>query len=100
MLQVQFAGDMRGDEAVCVVRCVGGEVRPGERLRAEGGGGGERTLVVRWIERYGHPVGVLVPPHSARVGLTSDGRPVGLPEGLLEGLLLRGEAEGGGPPRA
>ncbi|MFD7324867.1 hypothetical protein ACFV9D_27910 [Streptomyces sp. NPDC059875] len=66
MLQIHEVEANGPDAAVCVVRCVGGLVRPGDRF--EGG-----TLVLDRIELYGREVPEVTPPLSARVRLSGPG---------------------------
>ncbi|MGW0699566.1 hypothetical protein ACWD0A_09575 [Streptomyces sp. NPDC002867] len=52
--------------AVCVVRCVGGVIRPGQVY--DGG-----RLRLEAIDRYGRGVDLVDPPHSAKVRFSGDG---------------------------
>ncbi|MFJ3102969.1 hypothetical protein [Streptomyces sp. NPDC086835] len=52
--------------AVCVVRCVGGVARTGQEYEAG-------SLVLQRIEKYGHSLDAVDPPHSAQVRLVGEG---------------------------
>ncbi|MFB7375428.1 hypothetical protein ACFC0D_37010 [Streptomyces sp. NPDC056222] len=66
MLQIFEVEESRSDAAVCIVRCVGGQVRPGDRF--EGG-----ALLLDRIQLYGREVPEFTPPLSARVLLSGTG---------------------------
>lgn len=62
--------------ATCIVRCVGGVVRPGQRFSFEsvsGNLGESLYIVLDWIDRYGRRVDFVDPPHNARVHFSGSG---------------------------
>ncbi|MFJ5304862.1 hypothetical protein [Streptomyces sp. NPDC088350] len=64
------------DRALCVVRCVEGVVSPGDMFdtaTSADGANGRVALLVTRIWRYGRPVELLDPPHSAKVELAGEG---------------------------
>jgi hypothetical protein len=75
-LQIYEVEEADSRSATCVVRCVGGVVRPGQRFDA-----GSATedpnatlqVTLEWINRYGRFVDFFDPPHNAKVYLTGDG---------------------------
>jgi hypothetical protein len=86
MLQIYSVEDVSSQSATCIVRCVGGIVSPGQRftvhLESEDSGKCFQ-VVLDWINRYGHLVEFVDPPHDAKVRLTGDGAPL-----LREGLTI------------
>ncbi|MEU6594291.1 hypothetical protein ABZ923_34655 [Streptomyces sp. NPDC046881] len=74
-LQVHSVADRGATAMTCVVRCVGGVVRVGQRFGVgpDAGTGDDAPLVtLGGILRYGRPVDFVDPPHSAEVRLTGD----------------------------
>ncbi|MFF8845850.1 hypothetical protein ACF08N_24545 [Streptomyces sp. NPDC015127] len=65
-LQIHTVEPVDARTAECVVRCVGGTARPGQRY--DGG-----RLRLDRIDRYGRHVDLVHPPHSAKVRLSGDG---------------------------
>ncbi|MEU6481419.1 hypothetical protein ABZ858_32020 [Streptomyces sp. NPDC047017] len=73
-LQIHSVEEADARSAICVVRCVGGVVRPGQRfgedpstsLTGEAPG---QLVEVDWIERYQRRVEFVDPPNSAKVRL-------------------------------
>ncbi|MFB7605898.1 hypothetical protein [Streptomyces gardneri] len=84
----------RLDGGVCVVRCIGGIARVGQRFRLEDDwrtGRPSSVLVLARIERYGRSVDFLDPAHSALIHLS--GGPL---TRLWWGSVLVSYAEGPG----
>ncbi|MFE1314313.1 hypothetical protein [Streptomyces sp. NPDC058755] len=77
-LQIYSVEERDGATATCIVRCVGGVVRVGQRF-----GVGPDKVTLKGILCYERPVDFVDPPHSAKVWLT--GRSVGL---LEEGSVI------------
>ncbi|MFG3013443.1 hypothetical protein ACGFZB_23805 [Streptomyces cinerochromogenes] len=74
-LQVHSVADRDATTVTCVVRCVGGVVRVGQRFGVgpDAGTGDDAPLVtLEGILRYGRPVDFVDAPHSAEVRLTGD----------------------------
>ncbi|MBB4715637.1 hypothetical protein BJ965_005519 [Streptomyces luteogriseus] len=85
-LQIYAVEETEPLSATCIVRCVGGLVRSGQRFTvesADGNSGESFHVTLDWIERYGHRVDSFDPPHNARVHLSGSG--VSL---LKEGLTI------------
>ncbi|MEU9111849.1 hypothetical protein AB0D04_08675 [Streptomyces sp. NPDC048483] len=75
-LQIHTVESTDGTAARCVVRCVGGTVRPGETFTVARSPAGDDTpvhLTLTRINRYGHQVALVDPPHSALVDLSGAG---------------------------
>lgn len=69
-LQVFAIDEAEAAAAVCIVRCVGGIVRPGQRFSVDSEGdspGGDSAVTLDWIDRYGRRVDFIDPPHNAKV---------------------------------
>ncbi|UFR02615.1 hypothetical protein KBP30_16130 [Streptomyces sp. Go40/10] len=74
-LRIHSVADRGATAVTCVVRCVGGVVRVGQRFGVgPGAGTGDDAPLValEGILRYGRPVDFVDPPHSAQVRLTGD----------------------------
>ncbi|MFI1365784.1 hypothetical protein [Streptomyces griseochromogenes] len=90
-LRIHSVEERDAQAATCIVRCVGGVVRVGQRFGVgsaddtKGGGteGGSPLIALAWILRYERPVDFVDPPHSAKVRLTGEG--VGL---LEKGIVI------------
>lgn len=75
-LQIYAVEEMKPASAICIVRCVGGIVRPGQRFAIESINEFPSEAVqitLDWIERYGRLVEFVDPPSSARVQLAGGG---------------------------
>ncbi|MEU6471938.1 hypothetical protein ABZ927_04015 [Streptomyces massasporeus] len=75
-LQIHAVEEAGALSATCIVRCVGGLVRPGQRFTvepADGTSGESFRVELDWIDRYGHRVEFVDPPHNARVHLSGGG---------------------------
>ncbi len=72
-LQVHSVEQDLPDGGVCVVRCIGGIARVGQRFRLEDDwrtGRPSGALVLGRIERYGRAVDFFDPPHNALIHLS------------------------------
>ncbi|MEU6549750.1 hypothetical protein ABZ915_05570 [Streptomyces sp. NPDC046915] len=75
-LQVYSVEERDLRSATCIVRCVGGVVRPGRRFVADvadSADGGPSPLLLDWIECYGHRMDAVDPPYSAKAHLSGEG---------------------------
>lgn len=74
-LQIHSVEERDSRSATCIVRCVGGVVRPGQRFGVESAdpSGGSSHLLLEWIECYGHRMDAVEPPYSAKAHLSGDG---------------------------
>ncbi|MET9757599.1 hypothetical protein ABZ016_00845 [Streptomyces sp. NPDC006372] len=75
-LQIYAVEAMAPLSATCIVRCVGGLVRPGRRFSigsADEVSGERFHIMLNWIDRYEHRVDYFDPPHSARVHFSGSG---------------------------
>lgn len=75
-LQIYEVEETDSRSATCIVRCVGGVVRPGQHF--DTGSAIEDPnvtleVMLEWINRYGHFVDFFDPPHNAKVHFTGDG---------------------------
>lgn len=66
-LQIYSVVEHGPDGGVCVVRCVGGVLRPRQVYAARGLTG---TVRLDRVEKYGRPVEFIDPPHSALIHLS------------------------------
>jgi hypothetical protein len=69
-LSILSVEEREATTAVCVVRCVGGVARVGQRFAIEPHD--TPTVTLEEILRYGQSVGFIDPPHSAKVRLTGE----------------------------
>lgn len=75
-IQIFSVEEKSPHEAICIVRCVGGIVRPGQSFdigSVVDRGGRKAYVVLDWIERYRSRVDFIDPPHSAMVHLSGEG---------------------------
>jgi hypothetical protein len=75
-LQIWSVEERDAMSATCVVRCVGGVVRVGQRFGVGPDGGtraGAPLVSLEGILRYERPTDSVDPPHSAKVHLTGEG---------------------------
>jgi hypothetical protein len=75
-LQIYSVEERDAVSATCVVRCVGGVVRVGQRFGVGPDGGtraGAPLVSLEGILRYERPTDSVDPPHSAKVHLTGEG---------------------------
>jgi hypothetical protein len=75
-LQIYAVEEAQALSVTCIVRCVGGLVRPGQRFAVEPVGGSsdeDFSVVLDWIDRYGQRVEFVAPPHNAKVHLSGGG---------------------------
>ena len=83
-LQIYAVEEADSVSATCIVRCVGGVVRAGQRFTVASASepSDERfSIALDWIDRYGRRVDYVDPPHNARVHLSGGGIPL-LEKGL------------------
>ncbi|WP_413757563.1 hypothetical protein [Streptomyces sp. MMBL 11-3] len=83
-LQIFSIEERGGSVAVCVVRCVGGVARVGQRFDV-GSAGEVSHVTLDRIHRYGQQVDFVDPPHNAKVHLSGEGVPL-----LTEGIVIGG----------
>jgi ketosteroid isomerase-like protein len=69
-LSVHSVEERDATAAVCVVRCVGGVARTGQRFAVEPCDA--PTVTLEEILRYGQSVEFVDPPHTAKVRLTGE----------------------------
>lgn len=75
-LQVYAVEEVDSKSATCVVRCVGGVVRLGQRFdvgSATQDPAATVQVLLEWINRYGNFVDFFDPPHNAKVHFTGEG---------------------------
>ncbi|MFJ9813704.1 hypothetical protein ACIRU3_00285 [Streptomyces sp. NPDC101151] len=75
-LQIYSVQERDATTATCIVRCVGGVVRVGQRFGIgpdRGTQEGAPLMTLEGILRYQRPVDCVDPPHSAKVRLTGEG---------------------------
>lgn len=75
-LQIYSVEEMGSESVTCIVRCVGGVVRTGQRFSvnpATNDSTGRPWVLLDWINRYGSLVQFVDPPHNAKVHFTGDG---------------------------
>jgi hypothetical protein len=74
-LQIHSVEERDLRSATCIVRCVGGVVRPGQRFGVDGAdpSDGGAQLLLEWIECYGHRMDAVDPPYSAKAHLAGEG---------------------------
>ncbi|MFC5031269.1 hypothetical protein C8250_039390 [Streptomyces sp. So13.3] len=75
-ISVEDTEEATVDRAVCIVRCLEGVVSPGDMFDVATSTGGEDARVALYVTRiwrYGRPIDLLGPPHSAKVELTGQG---------------------------
>lgn len=75
-LQIYEVEEIKAASAICIVRCVGGIVRPGQLFVIEStveSPSKAFRVSLDWIECYGRRVEFVDPPHNARVQLAGDG---------------------------
>ncbi|MFF4753453.1 hypothetical protein ACWD5R_09615 [Streptomyces sp. NPDC002514] len=76
-LQIYAVEEADHQSATCIVRCVGGIVRPGQRFDVgspSADHSNERSqIVLDWIDRYGNRVDFVDPPHNAKVHFSGSG---------------------------
>ncbi|MFE9020119.1 hypothetical protein ACFYNL_16360 [Streptomyces sp. NPDC007808] len=75
-LQIYAVEEIGAVSAICIVRCLGGVIYPGQNLVTEpiaGSPAGEVQVSLDWIECYGRRVDFVDPPHSARVQFSGRG---------------------------
>ncbi|MFC9256302.1 hypothetical protein [Amycolatopsis thailandensis] len=83
LLGVESAEQASEEKAVCVVRCLGHQVSVGDVLSTaifEDGTSMKVDLRIVAILRYERPVGLLDPPHSAKLELAGTGELGGVRE--------------------
>ncbi|WP_455358645.1 hypothetical protein [Streptomyces sp. SYSU K21746] len=69
-LQIESIERRSARDAVCIVRCIAGIARPGQRFTVQEGPtieGVSESLHMSWVDRYGRRVEILDPPHAAKV---------------------------------
>ncbi|MFF8906847.1 hypothetical protein [Streptomyces olivaceoviridis] len=75
-LQIYSVEEKVASTAVCIVRCVGGVARIGQKFESEStiDPSSSRThMTLESILRYEQPADSLEPPHNAKVHLSGDG---------------------------
>ncbi|MEU7306255.1 hypothetical protein [Streptomyces sp. NPDC007206] len=75
-LQIYSVEEKPEGAAVCIVRCVGGTARTGQRftyVSAAHHSSGRSHMTLDRILRYEKPVDLLEPPHTAKVLLSGEG---------------------------
>ncbi|USQ83237.1 immunity 50 family protein [Streptomyces phaeoluteigriseus] len=75
-LQIYSVEEEDPKGATCIVRCVGGRVRAGQRFEVDrdvDATADTPPLMLDWINRYERPVDFIGPPHSAKVHLSGEG---------------------------
>ncbi|MER5306846.1 hypothetical protein ABT034_03460 [Streptomyces sp. NPDC002773] len=90
-LQIYRVVEHGPDGGICVVRCVGGVLRPGQVYTARGLTG---TVRLDRVEKYGRPVEFIDPPHSALIHLSG-----GVLDQLRYGDVLVALPDGAAPAR-
>ncbi|MET9893909.1 hypothetical protein OG788_27015 [Streptomyces sp. NBC_00647] len=78
-LQIFAIEERESAAATCVVRCVGGIVRTGQRFDVGRdvipAGESHGVVTLDWIDRYGRRVDFVDPPHNAKVLFSGEGAP-------------------------
>jgi hypothetical protein len=75
-LQIYAVEEVDSMSATCIVRCVGGIVRPGQLfdVNSLSGNPNERShITLDWIDQYRQRVDFIDPPHSAKVHFSGGG---------------------------
>lgn len=75
-LQIYSVEERENAAATCIVRCVGGIVRTGQKFRMEATGDAtddSSLMSLDWINRYEKLIEFIDPPHSAKVHLSGQG---------------------------
>ncbi|GGV86549.1 hypothetical protein GCM10010294_67280 [Streptomyces griseoloalbus] len=88
-LQIYSVEERLGDSTVCVVRCVGGVVRPGRQFTTafpSDAAEADQRVTLEEIYRYGARVDFIDPPHNAKVVFSGPGVTV-----LARGVTLVSE---------
>ena len=74
-LQIYSVEERDATAAVCIVRCVGGIVRAGQKFKFDSpadAAGDVTHMTLDWINQYQRPVDFIGPPHSAKVQLSGN----------------------------
>lgn len=73
-LQIYSVEERGAAYATCIVRCVGGIARTGQRFNAAADSPGEEvSITLDKIIRYGRTVDFIDPPHNAKVEFSGPG---------------------------
>ncbi|TQE24200.1 hypothetical protein Sipo8835_33635 [Streptomyces ipomoeae] len=75
-LQIYSVEEREDAAAICIVRCVGGIVRAGQKFHTETPGDTTRdspSINLDWINRHERMMDFIDPPHSAKVHLSGQG---------------------------
>ncbi|MET7296791.1 hypothetical protein ABZS79_32640 [Streptomyces griseoloalbus] len=90
-LQIYSVEERLGDSTVCVVRCVGGVVRPGRQFTTappSDAAEADQHVTLEEIYRYGATVDFIDPPHNAKVVFSGPGVTI-----LARGVTLVSEEQ-------
>ncbi|WP_455352650.1 hypothetical protein [Streptomyces sp. SYSU K217416] len=69
-VQIESIERLSATDAVCIVRCIAGIARPGQRFTVQESPtveGVSGSLHLSWVDRYGRRVEILDSPHAAKV---------------------------------